>query len=109
MGVVGCHVDLSVVYPREPDWLTSIPESHRFSQNLVSRPGKMSIKSGDGLNSDQNKKARFICLERQVKLHKGLEIAKAGLVALARIFNVPCKSTGKSALGKFYATLMRSQ
>jgi len=67
----------------------------------MSRPGNLSIKSGDGLVSDQNqktnKKARFICLERPVKNHKGLEIAKAGLVALARIFNVPCNLTGNSA------------
>jgi len=67
----------------------------------MSRPGNLSIKSGDGLQSDQNqkanKKARFICLERYVKIHMGLKIAKAGLVALARIFNVPCNSTGNSA------------
>jgi hypothetical protein len=66
----------------------------------VSRPGNLSIKSGDGLLSDQvgksNKKTHFDCLERHVKNHKGLEIAKTGLVALARIFNVPCNSTGNS-------------
>jgi len=48
-------------------------------------------------NQKTNKKTRFICLERHVKNHKGLEIAKAGLVALARIFNVPCNSTSNSA------------
>jgi len=67
----------------------------------VSRPDKLSIKSGDGLVSDQSekpiKKARFICLERHATDHMGLKIAKAGLVALARIFNVPCNSTGNSA------------
>jgi hypothetical protein len=53
----------------------------------MSRPGNLSIKSGDGLFRDQkqNKKARFICLERLVEYHKGLEIAKAGFVALAVI------------------------
>jgi hypothetical protein len=67
----------------------------------MSRPGNLSIKSGDGLafrpKSKTNKKTHFVCLERHVINHKGLEIAKAGLVALARIFNVPCNSTGNSA------------
>jgi hypothetical protein len=51
---------------------SGMPESRRFSHAFVSRPGKMSIKSGDGLNPDQNQnsneKAHFICLERLVIL-----------------------------------------
>jgi hypothetical protein len=46
----------------------------------MSRPGNLSIKSGDGLQSDQKKqKTRFTCLERLATYsNKGLEIAKAG-------------------------------
>jgi hypothetical protein len=51
-----------------PKLASAMPESRRFSHVFMSRPGKMSIKSGDGLNPDQNQdtneKARFICLER---------------------------------------------
>ena len=56
------------------------PESRVFSQIFVSRPGNLSIKSGDGLRTDhKNKKARVTCLERpRVSDLRGLEIAKAG-------------------------------
>jgi hypothetical protein len=51
----------------------------------VSRPGNLSIKSGDGLHPDpKTSKPAFtvpneLCLEE----HSGLEIAKAGFVDLA--------------------------
>jgi len=66
----------------------------------MSRPGKMSIKSGDGLFPDpfKNKKARLKTIEQFVIFRsQGARTAKAGLVALARIFNVPCNSTSNSA------------
>jgi hypothetical protein len=79
---------------------SSRSESQRLSHAFMSRPGKMSIKSGDGLFPDpfKNEKARFKCHEQFVIFRsQGARIAKAGLVALARIFNVPCNSTGNSA------------
>jgi hypothetical protein len=66
----------------------------------MSRPGKMSIKSGDGLKSDpaKTKKARFICLERSAIVgSQRARIKQSGLGALAVIFNAPCKLTSKSA------------
>jgi hypothetical protein len=39
-----------------PKMASDRSESRRFSQYLVSRPGKMSIKAGDGLKSDQKSK-----------------------------------------------------
>jgi len=59
----------------------------------VSRPDKLSIKSGDGLKSDQIQKRKSpLYLSRTVCdffNHNGLEIAKAGLVALAEFFTCP--------------------
>ncbi len=80
-------------------------ESRRFSHEFMSRPGKMSIKSGDGLFPDpfKNEKARFQCHEQSVIFQsQGARSAKAGLVALARIFNVPCNSTSNSAREGLY-------
>jgi len=63
---------------------SGMPESRRFSHVFMSRPGKMSIKSGDGLNPDQNQntneKAHFICLERLVIFQsQGARNSQSGL------------------------------
>jgi len=50
----------------------------------MSRPGNLSIKSGDGLQSDQNQntneKAHFICLERlMIFQSQGARNSQSGL------------------------------
>jgi len=57
----------------------------------MSRPGNLSIKSGDGLQPDQqNKKARFICLERAETLQsQKARNSQSGLCALAEYLTCP--------------------